>query len=85
MSLRVADRRSGRRGIDLLERATPNAAPEDFIEFFTCGALVTGEFHCSECGYGLTVHAELPRCPMCGGDSWEQAPWSPFTRQQQAL
>ena len=22
----------------------------------------------------------LPRCPMCGCETWEQAPWSPFAR-----
>jgi rubrerythrin len=75
----------GQEGSRLLERAIPNTTPDDYVEFFARGAIVTGEFHCSECGYGVTVHAELPRCPMCGGESWEQAPWSPFTRQHQAL
>jgi rubrerythrin len=74
-----------REAADLLERATPEAVPDDFIEFFACGTLVTGEFHCSECGFRVTVHAALRRCPMCGGESWEQVPWSPFTRRRQAL
>jgi rubredoxin len=46
------------------------------------GQSVKGEFHCSECGYGVTIVRVLPRCPMCGGTSWEQAEWSTFSRQQ---
>ncbi len=69
----------------MLGGATSKLVPDDFIEFFAGGAPAKGEFHCSECGYGVTVCTTLPRCPMCGGDSWEQAPWSPFTRQHQAL
>jgi rubrerythrin len=53
---------------------------EDYVEFWKTGQPVKGEFHCSECGYGVTVHKELPLCPMCGGGAWEQTPWSPFTR-----
>jgi len=51
-----------------------------FVRFWSTGQAVKGEFHCAECSYGVTVYRELPRCPMCGGDSWEQAPWSQFTR-----
>jgi rubredoxin len=75
----------GQKGVDLLKPATPNAAPDDYVEFFARGALVKGEFHCSECGYSVTVHEALTVCPMCGGESWEQVPWSPFTRHHQAL
>jgi len=39
-----------------------------------------GEYHCSECGYGVTIHSLLPQCPMCSGTTWEQTSWSPFTR-----
>lgn len=53
---------------------------EGFVEFHPSGARAKGEFHCSECGYGVTVFTELPRCPMCGGASWEQSTWSPFAR-----
>jgi len=38
------------------------------------------EYHCSECGYGVTVRRELPVCPMCDGTTWEQTAWRPFTR-----
>ena len=33
---------------------------------------------CSGCGYGVTIFRTLPRCPMCGGQTWEQTAWSPF-------
>jgi rubredoxin len=55
-------------------------ASEGYIAFWTTGEAVKGEFHCSECGYGVTVHRELPLCPMCQGTAWEQVPWSPMTR-----
>jgi rubrerythrin len=59
---------------------TSRAASDEFVEFWAAGETVKGEFHCSECGYGVTIVRALPICPMCGGDAWEQAPWSPFTR-----
>ena len=52
----------------------------DYVEFLTAGAAAVGEYHCTTCGYGVTVHATLPRCPMCSGGSWEQTAWSPFHR-----
>ena len=51
-----------------------------YVQFWSAGESVKGEFHCAECGYGVTVYRKLPVCPMCGGTSWEQAPWSPLTR-----
>jgi hypothetical protein len=53
---------------------------DDFVQFHKAGTPVKGEFHCAECGYGVTVQAKLPRCPMCGGSSWEQSTWSPISR-----
>jgi rubrerythrin len=50
-----------------------------YVEFRTTGDAAVGEFHCGECGYGVIVSRELPRCPMCGGTVWEQSAWSPFT------
>jgi lipopolysaccharide biosynthesis regulator YciM len=44
------------------------------------GTRAKGEYRCTECGYGVTIHRELPRCPMCGSDEWEQLDWSPFGR-----
>jgi lipopolysaccharide biosynthesis regulator YciM len=60
--------------------ATPSEDLGDFVLFVSSGMHVKGEFHCAECGYGVTVYRELPRCPMCGGNEWEQSAWSPFGR-----
>jgi rubrerythrin len=55
----------------------------DYVQFSAAGDQGKGEYRCSECSYGVTVHSTLPVCPNCSGRSWEQAPWSPFTRAQQ--
>jgi rubrerythrin len=67
-------------GVDMAETASWRVAPDEYVEFVTSGSSAKGEFHCAECGYGVTVHRELPRCPMCGGCTWEPVAWSPFTR-----
>jgi rubrerythrin len=54
----------------------------DFVEFARAGAAAEGEYHCSRCGYGVTVRASLPQCPMCAGTTWEPADWSGFARPQ---
>ena len=59
---------------------TSRVATDDFVEFWPTGQSVKGEYHCAECGYGVTVFTVLPQCPMCGGRSWEQSTWSPFAR-----
>jgi rubredoxin len=69
-----------RQGID-----TSRAAADEYVEFWAAGQTVKGEFHCSGCGYGVTIVRALPVCPMCGGSSWEQFPWSPFTRSHESL
>lgn len=47
-------------------------ADEEYVDFFVMGAVVVGEFRCSECGYGISIsRVQLPLCPMCGGTSWE--------------
>ena len=53
---------------------------DGYVPFWASGESGTGEYHCSECGYGVTVRRELPVCPMCGGTTWEQTAWRPFTR-----
>ena len=58
-----------------------DAAEGDFIEFLRAGTTAAGEYRCSGCGYGVTVQAALPQCPMCAGTTWESAAWSPFTRE----
>jgi rubrerythrin len=59
------------------------SAPVDagYAELTVAGATAVGEFRCAECGYGVIVHRTLPPCPMCGGASWEQSAWSPFSRR----
>jgi rubrerythrin len=54
----------------------------DYVEFLAAGDAAAGEFRCSECGYGVTITHELPRCPMCSSTTWEQVPWSPFLRER---
>lgn len=62
------------------EVSAPDARKGDYVEFFPVGTPVVGEYHCCGCGYGVTLRSALPLCPMCGGRSWEQAAWSPFSR-----
>ena len=52
------------------------------VQFWVSGAVAKGEFHCSDCGYGVIVSKQLPLCPMCGGQSWEESTWSPFARAE---
>ncbi len=61
-----------------VERSDVEDASAEYVAFSSAGEHVKGEFHCSECGYGVTVYRELPVCPMCGNGSWEQSTWSPF-------
>ena len=67
------------------ETRVTRAAVDEYVEFWAAGQTVKGEFHCSSCGYGVTVVRALPTCPMCGGSSWEQSTWSPFSRSHQLL
>ena len=52
----------------------------DDRESWPAGRSAKGEFHCADCGYGVTVYRTLPTCPMCGGHVWDQSAWSPFGR-----
>lgn len=52
----------------------------DVVEFARAGAAATGEYHCSSCGYGITVRGRLPQCPMCAGTTWEPVVWA-YPRQ----
>ncbi len=53
---------------------------DGFVRFFEAGTPASGEFHCADCAYGVTVHAKLPVCPMCGGGAWEQSAPGPASR-----
>jgi rubrerythrin len=63
----------------MMETGASRTAADGFVAFRAAGESVKGEFHCSECGYGVTIVRALPVCPMCGGVSWEQTAWHPFT------
>jgi hypothetical protein len=63
----------------------PGVAGDEYVDFLTAGTTAVGEYHCSGCGYGVTVRGSLPACPMCAGITWEQAAWSPFKRGAGAL
>jgi rubrerythrin len=52
----------------------------DYVEFWEAGSDAKGQFHCADCGYGVSIQTRLPSCPMCGGRSWEQSPTSPLAR-----
>jgi hypothetical protein len=62
--------------------SAPPAPPLDdsgFAEFSVTGTAVSGEFRCSDCGYGAVVRRALPPCPMCGSTVWEsrlRASWT---------
>jgi len=52
---------------------TPVVLPIDdsgFADFAVSGEAVSGDFRCSDCGYGAVVQRALPPCPMCGGTLW---------------
>lgn len=57
----------------------------DYVEFETTGSPAVGTFHCSGCGYGVTVRTTLPRCPMCSGETWEHSSTSTFNRPRRLL
>ena len=64
----------------MLDQGVSSVEADDLVEFLHAGAAAKGEFHCTNCGYGVTIQATLPSCPMCGGTSWEQTAWSPLSR-----
>jgi hypothetical protein len=66
-------------------RGGVGAGDAEFSQFWAAGQPAKGEFNCSACSYGIIVHTLLPTCPMCGGEAWEQASWSPLTRVRQAI
>jgi lipopolysaccharide biosynthesis regulator YciM len=64
----------------MVQRLEVRELERDYIEFWPAGTRAKGEYHCSDCGYGVVVTTVLPLCPMCSCESWEQAAWSPFRR-----
>ncbi len=57
----------------------------DYVEFQATGTPAAGAYRCSSCGYGVAVSAVLPRCPMCGGTTWEAASASTFAGRGEPL
>jgi rubrerythrin len=51
----------------------PRPELEEAATLFAAGDLAIGEFRCFGCGYGVSVRAVLPKCPMCHGLLWEEA------------
>jgi rubrerythrin len=77
--------KGGWRMIDGMQRSREAHSAEGthtdgFVEFWPAGNQAKGEYHCADCGYGVTVYTTLPRCPMCSGESWERSSWSPLSR-----
>ena len=60
-------------------------AGDDYVEFHDAGTHAKGQYRCTGCGYGVTVHDELPDCPMCAGTVWELSPWTPFGNAREEL
>jgi hypothetical protein len=59
----------------LLSREEPARAVRSepgYVAFHAAGEPASGDFRCSECGYGVCVSRELPSCPMCAGVAWER-------------
>src|SRR3954447_12054711 len=59
----------------MVRRLTVSEADSDYVDFWPTGSRAKGEFRCADCGYGAIVTAALPRRPMCGCESWEEAGW----------
>ncbi len=53
------------------EAWTLEVQESNYVVVRAAGTLANGTFRCSACGYGVTINAALPRCPMCSGETWE--------------
>jgi rubrerythrin len=60
------------RGSEVLDEIRRADREVGYVDFVTPGAPAAGAFHCSACGYGVTVQTTLPQCPMCNGTTWER-------------
>jgi len=52
----------------------------DYVDLNLAGEPGEGQYRCADCGYGITIHDELPSCPMCAGTAWERPPLAPLGR-----
>jgi hypothetical protein len=64
----------------LLDQGVKPQAGDDYVEFWQAGSEARGQFHCADCGYGVSVRTKLPACPMCGGRAWEESLTSASSR-----
>ena len=64
----------------MLDQGVRTEAGGDYVEFWQAGTEAQGQFRCADCGYGVSVRAMLPACPMCGGRAWEESLTSAFSR-----
>lgn len=55
----------------MLDVESDRESTEDAVDLRFTGERAEGSHRCAECGYGIAVYAALPRCPMCGGETWE--------------
>ena len=55
-----------------MEEMRGESGTTEYVRFLAAGIRAEGEYNCSACGYGITINARLPRCPMCGGETWEE-------------
>jgi rubrerythrin len=80
----VGGRAEGEReGLLVSERSSADQyEASDYVEFRGAGEAADGEYHCSECGYGVSVQRVLPLCPMCRGAVWEPSTGRSFSRGQ---
>ena len=62
-----ANHQGAHMGIAIIRAAATQAG-------FGAGAAARGEFHCTDCGYGIIVHHVLPTCPMCRSTDWQPSP-----------
>jgi rubredoxin len=73
------------KGVDVVDEAHGRAElGGDYVQFFDAGTLQSGDFQCSDCGYGVAVQVALPRCPMCAGATWERVVRSSVRRTTSA-
>jgi hypothetical protein len=57
----------------MLDHGVRTEQSGDYVEFWKAGSAAAGQFHCADCGYGVSVYTKLPTCPMCAGRSWERS------------
>ena len=70
-----------KQGLVVTEVTSIELDRDDYVAIMATGEQAAGEYHCSECGYGVSVQNVLPRCPMCGGTSWEQSSGRPVRHE----